>query len=744
MNRGNCSRVESHRGMAVIVVLAVIAVTMSLAYAMVRTQITTVQIQSNSQRRDLSRHTAMTGINAALRHIQTQAWIDAGGVTSTFTGKISDYESYRVTFATGDPQLAAGDDDYDDYPYRVTLTATGTSVDPTNTDLHATHKIQAVVQLVPQQLADQPETWADMQQHDADTPYTVYQWGINQFKMHVPVQVKGAVHLQGAIRLCDNYPGQNSRPFEGLVDNVAIFDKALSDTQLWWMAYYGYNHHTSSLETLCNILRPVHWWKLNETAGATHAIDSTGGATGTYLGANPGSSGFGIDSTNRAAAFDGQHDRVDVGPINPASSAMTIVAWIMPTSFDAHDDGRIISKATGTDIDDHYWMLGTKAVDSTHRLRFRLRTDGWTKSIEAGWGDLHVGNRYFVAAVYDGSQMKLHLNGSTVGTSDKSGTIDTSATADVFIGENPPGNPRARYLEDLGAMHRAGVADYRPLTGPVYAPLSRTSKYTRSLITEELGATMTNVTATNSTPITHPGTVTQYRLYSGGKQYTIPAISSPLDDTQLGPHPITNPLGIVRCSGKLEVKNKVKFEGTLLTYGTLPDLKFKGKEIEFSPATLPSLEGDTATLHLPTAIVGKSFHVENDVSVKFNGMAIAWGNVQFKKGSRNTVFDMFGRLITHELKVDERKEWPAYDDDKWDEYLHDFMLQYPTIPYFPTWLETEEDSNLDPEPHLTIEGDSGSMRYHFPASWDDPIFVPKPNDNGEGLKWTLIRWTDDP
>ena len=57
---------------------------------------------------------------------------------------------------------------------------------------------------------------------------------------------------------------------------------------------------------------------------------------------------------------------------------MTIVAWIMPTSFDAHDDGRIISKATGTDIDDHYWMLGTKAVDSTHRLRFRLRTDGWT------------------------------------------------------------------------------------------------------------------------------------------------------------------------------------------------------------------------------------------------------------------------------------------------------------------------------------------------------------------------------
>jgi hypothetical protein len=729
--------------MAVIVVLAVIAVTMSLAYAMVRTQITTVQIQSNSQRRDLSRHAAMTGINAALRHIQTQDWIDDGGVTSTFSGTISDYESYRVSFETGDPQLTESDEDYDDYPYRMTLTATGTSVDPTNDDLIATHTTQAVVQLVPQQLGDQPEAWEDMQEYDADTPYAVYQWGNEQVDINLPVQVKGAMHLQGEIKLCDNYPGQNSRPFEGLIDDLAIFDYGLSTTHLSWLMNSGAAHN-GTMETVYSGLRPVHRWRLNESAGATYAADSAGGSNGTYLGADPGSTGFSLDGTDLAAEFDGQHDRIDLGAINPATNAMTIVAWIKPTSFDAHDEARIISKANGTDTDDHYWMLGTYFNGYRHRLRFRLRLDGTTHEISANSGDIIAGNWYFVAAIFTGSHMQLYHNGSIVRNVGASGTINSSATARAFIGENPPGNPRARYLEDLTAMHEAGADDYRPLTGPVYAPLSRTSKYTRSLITEELGATMTDVTAISATPISHPGNVTSYQLYSGGKEYSIPIVSSTLENEQFGPNTLTNPLGIVRHSGDLEVKDNVEFEGTLLLGGDDADLTFNGNGIKFSPVSLPSLEDDTATLHLPTTIVNHNIDVQESVSAQYQGMAIAWNKFRFLEGTRNTDFALYGRVLAKKLGLLRRTEWPVDDDAKWDQYLLDFMGQYPTSPYFPKWLVAEEDSNLDPEPHLTIEGDSGSMRYHFPDSWGDPIFVPKTNENGEGLKWTLIRWTDDP
>jgi hypothetical protein len=63
--------------MTVIVVLGVISITLALSYAMLRSQVTSVQIQSNLDRRNAARQAAYAGVSAALRAMHQSSW---GGV----------------------------------------------------------------------------------------------------------------------------------------------------------------------------------------------------------------------------------------------------------------------------------------------------------------------------------------------------------------------------------------------------------------------------------------------------------------------------------------------------------------------------------------------------------------------------------------------------------------------------------------------------------------------------------------
>lgn len=190
---------HQRRGLAVIVVLGLLAITLSLSYALLRTQGTATLIARNSSRQLDAKLAAEAGLAAALRKIHEDNW---AGVSSTLSATVDTNTSYFVEYATGDAALTSSDPNYSEYPFRVTITSTGTATDPTQASMQTTYRLQAVVQLVRRALrSSNPTGWSGYL-----TP-TVYQWSTSDAHVNFPVRIEGATTFLGRLRLSTNYPG---------------------------------------------------------------------------------------------------------------------------------------------------------------------------------------------------------------------------------------------------------------------------------------------------------------------------------------------------------------------------------------------------------------------------------------------------------------------------------------------------------------------------------------------------------
>ncbi|MFC1620993.1 DUF2341 domain-containing protein, partial [Candidatus Omnitrophota bacterium] len=147
------------------------------------------------------------------------------------------------------------------------------------------------------------------------------------------------------------------------------------------------------------------------------------------------------EPARNALDFDMTNDYVNLGTMDVVAGGagddgITIEAWFKADSFST-DDERIISKASSTSEEGHYWMLGVTDTAGVYRLRFRLRTGTTTTTLIATSGDLQAGVWTHAAVTYDGTDMKIHKDGTQVGTVGKTGTIATSGSVSANIGRNP-------------------------------------------------------------------------------------------------------------------------------------------------------------------------------------------------------------------------------------------------------------------------------------------------------------------
>lgn len=175
----------------------------------------------------------------------------------------------------------------------------------------------------------------------------------------------------------------------------------------------------------------THYWNAENNAqdqiGSNHGSEQGSGYTS-------GSSGQGFD-------FDGVDDYVDMGTfeLDTSNQAVTIAFWFKANAGVLGTDGRMISKATGTAVTDHYFMVSNHTVTGNDRLRFRLKTSvGDTTTLIASSGNLSANVWTFATATYDGSTMRLYKDANDVGSTGKSGTIITNPAIPVWIGNNPP------------------------------------------------------------------------------------------------------------------------------------------------------------------------------------------------------------------------------------------------------------------------------------------------------------------
>jgi len=158
-----------------------------------------------------------------------------------------------------------------------------------------------------------------------------------------------------------------------------------------------------------------------------------------------------LNAQNNSAFFDGSQDRIrvtDASPVNPNANpsayqitgkAITVEAWIYPMSLPKNSDAGIIVSRPYWSIEpwqafelriDNYW-----SENDDPRIEWII-SDG---NVPGNWGvtlDPNppvVGGWTHIAGTYDGSKLRLYINGNLVDESDYTANIGTGTTG-FYIG----------------------------------------------------------------------------------------------------------------------------------------------------------------------------------------------------------------------------------------------------------------------------------------------------------------------
>ena len=187
--------------------------------------------------------------------------------------------------------------------------------------------------------------------------------------------------------------------------------------------------------------RPIAHWALDETNG-TIATDSSGSIDGNLV--QMASNQWNRNDAkigNSSLRFDGNNERVSLSNINLSGNRVSFMGWIKPSNIASNNgEGRILSKATSNQNDDHIWMLSTDQNGSGLIVpRVRLNIGGNTTTL-LGNNASEIANDQWVhiAATYNGEQLRLYRNGVLVGSTALQGTVSTSS-APAAIGNQPQG-----------------------------------------------------------------------------------------------------------------------------------------------------------------------------------------------------------------------------------------------------------------------------------------------------------------
>lgn len=721
----------NRQGFAVVIVLALLTVTLALSYSMMRVQATTNEIQRNMSRQSDARQAAISGISAGIREMYKGTW---GGIDTTLAMNLGDNHSYAVRYETGDPWLAEDDPDYAEYPFRVTVISTGYALDSVNSSVKSQYTIRAVVQLVRRKLQANPSQWT------AAAGHALYCFGTGDNYLEAPWQVHGKTLVNGKLHLCEDWQVTN-RPFCGYIDEIAIYNRALSGLDIYWINLWG-NLSNTTLASSLNTSGIRHWWRFNESDySATTATDSVGGRNGTYKGGvYPG---IDVGGGNKAVLVDGVSGRIELGDFDlPDHNDFTIAAWVRPTNLSGNNEyGRIISRAYGTSSYEHWWMLSTNRSGNSSYPRVRLKTTSNFYEKASNSGSFNTNSWNFVVLTFDAdaNELKLYNNGYERGSWTAYGTATTSSNLLTWIGDNPPGAARSRLLEDMARLANAGEGDYRPLSGTIYLSNNTNDLSTALTLYRQLGCGVSYSSTSASSPTNTTVSGSTYRLYPGGQEYTIQSISGSIENTTLVPDMVTNPLGFFASNGSLNIQNNVSIQGTLIGQPASGKFKLRGTQVTIQAINLPALEGDDTVYQLPAMIAGDDVEVDTDVQASITGAVTAFGDLEVRAGDSNAQLKIEGSVFAENFDLQACESWQsiaAYSAIHQQNFMS--IKGQTTTENFVEWLDESTSGKLENRFRIALPENPPTYQW---LDLSQPIYLV--GDGDEGLVWELVRWKDN-
>jgi len=179
----------------------------------------------------------------------------------------------------------------------------------------------------------------------------------------------------------------------------------------------------------------IAYWKMNESIGTT-VFDSAGTKNCT-LKNGIDINGIGLWDTN-TGDFDGVNDYVDCGQFNllDNKSNFSISAWVLLNAYGSSASSQVTIVG---EWQDYYATSTQNNFSLAHRINignpiFNVWTSAGRKRI-IGNSRLLLGKWYHLVGTYDGTNVKIYVNGELDGTTTHSGSIGTSSKS-LKIGKN--------------------------------------------------------------------------------------------------------------------------------------------------------------------------------------------------------------------------------------------------------------------------------------------------------------------
>lgn len=257
-----------------------------------------------------------------------------------------------------------------------------------------------------------------------------------QLKLYVNGELKDSEDVSGNLKnnsrdIDFGSDGGAQKFFKGIIDEIYLYDRALSITEI-----EDYYNSTKPIPQM------ISMWHFDENSGNI-AYDSKGDNDGTVSGAEwtTGISGNALD-------FDGSGGNVLV----PNSEDLNITGENLSFSYwfkmdYVGNDGAMIFKNT------QY----LSRLNSQGRISFALYKPNW-KSVTVRWADrITDTDWHHVANTYDGTEMKIFVDGQCLKTENTSGDIQPT-NSDILIGSQGSVNQFDGIIDEVAIYNKTLTA----------------------------------------------------------------------------------------------------------------------------------------------------------------------------------------------------------------------------------------------------------------------------------------------